>query len=119
MAMPLGKRRLRERCSGRLRGSDRRMLVRRRFQILALCLGAVLVMWLSATGVAVADPVEEGAGCDPIDTSVCLLPWPNDYFTVADPSTATGIRLNVSPLATPRSASGAPIDPADWNRLDG
>ena len=74
----------------------------------------------SAAQTALADPVQEAAaGCDPIDTSDCLLPWPNDYFTVADPGTATGLRLNVSPLATPRNAAGAPIDPTDWNRLDG
>src|SRR5207253_4820122 len=51
--------------------------------------------------------------------SDCLLPWPNNYFTTADASTATGIRVNVSPLATPRNAAGMPLDPTDWNRLDG
>ncbi|TMK97786.1 MAG: hypothetical protein E6G34_08805 [Actinobacteria bacterium] len=77
-------------------------------------------MSASATGVAFADPVQDAAAvCDPIDQSDCLLPWPNDYFTTADASTATALRLNVSPLATPRNAAGTPIDPADWNRLDG
>ena len=27
--------------------------------------------------------------CDFLDPAVCLQPWPNDYFTVADPSTDT------------------------------
>ena len=57
--------------------------------------------------------------CDRLDPSLCLLPWPNDFFTRSDPSTATGRRLNVSPQATPQNAAGTPIDPTDWNRLDG
>jgi hypothetical protein len=57
--------------------------------------------------------------CGPIDPSVCLLPWPNDFFTRPDRSTATGRRLAIDPLATPRNVAGAPIDTSDWNRLDG
>src|SRR5437660_4982272 len=93
---------------------------RRRLQILGVFFAVVLAMSASATGVALADSVQEAAAvCDPIDESDCLLPWPNDYFTTADASTATGIRLNFSSLATPRNAAGTPIDPTDWNRLDG
>ena len=67
-----------------------------------------------------ADAVQNLAGvCDPIDPSDCMLPWPNDFFTVKDPHSATGLRLAVSPLATPRNAAGLPVDPTDWNRLDG
>jgi hypothetical protein len=79
----------------------------------------LFVSW-SANEAALADPAQEAAEvCDPIDASVCMLPWPDNFFTVADASTATGLRLNVSALATPRNQSGAPIEPADWNRLDG
>jgi len=95
-------------------------VVRRRIGFLGVFVAVVLVVSAPAAGVALADPVQEAAAvCDPIDESDCLLPWPNNYFTTADASTATGIRLNVSPLATPRNAAGAPIDPTDWNRLDG
>jgi hypothetical protein len=95
-------------------------LARRRFEILGVFFTVVLVMSASASGVALADPVQEVAAvCDPIDQSDCLLPWPNNYFSAADASTTTGIRLNVSPLATPRNAAGTPLDPTDWNRLDG
>jgi len=95
-------------------------VVRRRIGFLGVFGAVVLVVSAPAAGVALADPVQEAAAvCDPIDESDCLLPWPNNYFTTADASTATGIRLNVSPLATPRNAAGAPIDPTDWNRLDG
>src|SRR4051794_9180356 len=57
--------------------------------------------------------------CDPIDSHACLLPFPNDYFTVADPTTATGRRLNLNPLAMPRNLAQKPIDPTEWNRNDG
>jgi hypothetical protein len=58
-------------------------------------------------------------GCDPIDPAACLLPFPNDYFTVADRSTATGRRVAFSPGEMPRNVAGTPIDPAEWNRNDG
>ena len=68
-------------------------------------------------------PIEvEGAddpNCDFLDPSMCLLPWPNDRFTVADTATETDRRLNLSPLAMPRNSAGKPIDPSDMNRGDG
>ena len=57
--------------------------------------------------------------CDPIDPHACLLPFPNDYYTVADPTTATGKRLNLNALSMPRNVVGKPIDPTEWNRNDG
>lgn len=57
--------------------------------------------------------------CDPLDPSMCLFPFPNDRFTVADPTTATGRRVDLSPLSTPRNTAGKPIDPTEWNRNDG
>lgn len=75
---------------------------------------------LAAPVVAVADPVGEASGCDPIDPARCLLPFPNDYFTVADAATVTGRRINISPLATPRALQGAkPILTDELNRNDG
>ena len=57
--------------------------------------------------------------CDFLDPAVCLQPWPNDYFTVADPDTDTGRRLNINPESTPKNLGGAPIDTTDHNRADG
>jgi hypothetical protein len=66
------------------------------------------------------DAALEAAGlCDPTDHAACLLPFPNDFFTVADPTTDTGRRVNFSPLAMPRNAAGKPVDPTEWNRNDG
>lgn len=69
---------------------------------------------------AATDQVLTDAGlCDPTDTAACLLPFPNDFFTVADPTTDTGRRVNFSPLAMPRNTAGKPMDPTEWNRNDG
>lgn len=57
--------------------------------------------------------------CDPLDPAVCLLPFPNDRFTKADPSTDTGRRVNFSVLSMPRNVASVPINPIEWNRNDG
>jgi hypothetical protein len=66
---------------------------------------------------AIASPADHV--CDPADTAACMLPFPNDWFTVADSRTSTGRRVNLSPLATPRAVGAIPIDPKEWNRSDG
>ncbi|MES2489749.1 MAG: Calx-beta domain-containing protein [Pseudomonadota bacterium] len=57
--------------------------------------------------------------CDFFDNHYCLFPWPNDHFTKADSSTATGKRINLNILSMPRNIAGKPIDPTEWNRNDG
>ena len=59
------------------------------------------------------------AHCDPIDVTQCLLPFPNDFFTIADASTATGRRLNLPMQAMPTNNAGVQVNPADLNRNDG
>ena len=63
------------------------------------------------------DPSTEGR-CDPLGAR-CLLPWPDDHLTVADPSTPTRRRLAIDPLSTPANASGVHIDVTDQDRGDG
>jgi hypothetical protein len=58
-------------------------------------------------------------GCEPFDAASCLLPWPSDFYTKADPSTATGKRLNLLPTTTPRNVAGKPVDVLELNRHDG
>ncbi|HET7531401.1 MAG TPA: hypothetical protein VFJ98_10620 [Mycobacteriales bacterium] len=65
-----------------------------------------------------ADPTNP-AGCDPIDPAQCLLPYPNDWFTKPDASSATGRRLDLDLLAMPRNIEGKPVEPQEWNRSDG
>lgn len=92
-------------------------MIRRLFAWVAA--GGVALSLAGPAGVMGSPRLAAGHTCDPIDPSLCLLPWPNDFFTRRDPTAATGRRLNVSPLATPRNVAGAPVDPTDWNRLDG
>jgi len=61
----------------------------------------------------------ESLQCDPLDERACLLPWPNDAFTVPDADTPTGRRLDFHPDATPLNVDGTPIDVTDQNRADG
>ena len=65
------------------------------------------------------DPI----GCDPIDDTPeqapCMLPYPNDWFTKPDPSSATGRRLDFNPLAMPRNVAGKPVETQEWARSDG
>jgi hypothetical protein len=95
--------------------------------VLLAVLGAVLVAGAGAS----AHPLLGAGGdlqtlqppgaawCDDFDPTVCLQPFPNDYFTALDPSTATGRRIDFNVLAMPRNALGKPIDPTEWNRNDG
>src|SRR3954463_1941712 len=64
------------------------------------------------------DPANPQA-CDPIDPAQCMLPYPNDWFTKPDASSATGRRLDLNALAMPRNIEGKPIEPQEWNRSDG
>jgi hypothetical protein len=57
--------------------------------------------------------------CDFMDPAVCLQPWPNDYFTIADGSTDTGRRLNLAQASMPSNRQGVPINIRDYGRADG
>ena len=65
-----------------------------------------------------AEPAGTGS-CDAVDPTSCLLPWPNDRFTRADPSTATGRRVDLPVEGMPANLGGTRIDPKEWNRSDG
>jgi hypothetical protein len=79
-------------------------------------LAVAVVVMLALPAAASAEPAGR---CDPFDPSVCLQPWPNDYFTVDDRTTDTGKRVNLDLASMPRNAAGKPIDPTDFNRNDG
>jgi hypothetical protein len=57
--------------------------------------------------------------CDPIDPANCLLPWPNDHFTVKDRHSATGRRVSLDPASMPTHAGGVSISPSDYSYSDG
>jgi hypothetical protein len=85
----------------------------------ALALGLGALPTLAAPLDEVFDTLA-GDACDPLDPTLCLLPFPNDHFTVADPDTDTGRRVAFHPAAMPRVAQDTkPVDPTEWNRNDG
>ena len=63
--------------------------------------------------------VENPDRCDPIDPARCLLPFPNDYYTVRDQGSATGRRVDLKTASMPANASGTHIDAAPYNASDG
>ncbi len=62
------------------------------------------------------------SGCDVLQTAPaghdCLLPWPNDAFTVAA-RTSTGRRLNISAKVDPTNVHGVHVDTTAQNKADG
>ncbi len=49
----------------------------------------------------------------------CMLPFPSDYMTVADSSTPTGRRVNISTASMPANSDGVNVDTAHFNLNDG
>jgi hypothetical protein len=73
--------------------------------------GAIAAAGLAMLGVA-APASAAPRGCDPIDPSQCLLPWPNDHFR-------KGGKLALRDSMMPRNKEGKPIRAADYNRSNG
>ncbi|MEW6270306.1 MAG: hypothetical protein AB1689_13525 [Thermodesulfobacteriota bacterium] len=61
----------------------------------------------------------DGPRCDFLIDDRCILPYPSSVFLDEDPSTPTGLRVHYDVGSLPANASGKPIDPTDWNTLDG
>ncbi|MGS2620035.1 hypothetical protein ACVCAH_37030, partial [Micromonospora sp. LZ34] len=80
--------------------------------------GTVLLGTAAAAEPPTRQPAAHG-DCDPIDPTACLLPFPNDYFTVPDPASPTGKRVRFAAFSMPANVHGTPINPAEWNRQDG
>ncbi|WP_436774525.1 hypothetical protein [Yinghuangia sp. YIM S09857] len=57
--------------------------------------------------------------CDPIDPAACMLPFPNDWYTVRDRRSETGRRLALTPSMMPVNTAGQTADPTAFNRGDG
>jgi hypothetical protein len=59
-------------------------------------------------------------GCNPLAiTSECMLPYPSDFLTKPDPTTPTGLRMNLPPHALTIPKGSTPIDLTPFNRGDG
>ncbi len=66
--------------------------------------------------------IEIKEGCDFIaepENHVCMLPFPDDYYTVADPSSATGRRMNFKTEAMPANGHGEHVEAEPYDASDG
>ncbi|MGC1165279.1 MAG: hypothetical protein WA862_04155 [Solirubrobacterales bacterium] len=66
--------------------------------------------------------MSQAGSCDFIaqpGNPLCLLPFPDDYYTVADPSSPTGRRVAFTTAGMPANVFGSHIDPAPYNASDG
>ena len=82
---------------------------------------ATTCLALALAPAAIAAPEDEvdlanADRCDFIDPSVCLYPFPNDWFAAGSGSSR---RLNLHPDSMPANVTGKRVDPAAWNRNDG
>ncbi len=68
--------------------------------------------------------------CDHLVPEHCLYPFPNNHFTIADSSSATGLRVHLDAASAPVAQAvaipplgldspGGALAPAEWNRNDG
>jgi hypothetical protein len=94
-------------------------------RISVLLLVTVAVGGSASTSVAAPPPpvdLSRADSCDFIgaqEGSMCLLPFPDNYYTVADPSSATGRRVNLTDAGMPQNFAGVPITAAPYNFNDG
>jgi hypothetical protein len=104
-----------------------------------LALGALLFAGIAAASpqrdatIAARPAHKASEPLPPIDTSqaencdfitqpgdaTCMVPFPDDYYTVADPSSETGRRVNFKTAGTPTNAHGTHIDATPYNASDG
>ena len=55
--------------------------------------------------------------CDPLTPDYCQLPLPNSFFTRADATSPTGLRVNLSADTLPKDTLGRGVDPVHWNTM--
>ena len=104
--------------------AQRRKSFGRAFVTCALALALLVPVPAAAQARPGKPGVDLGAAgqCDFIaqqEGSPCMLPFPNDYYTVRDRSTPTERRLNLQTPAMPANASGVHVDAAPYNASDG
>jgi len=63
--------------------------------------------------------LSQQAHCDPLVPEKCLLPLPNDFYTVPDGASRTDRRVHFTPEALPKNPAGIPMDHVELNRSDG
>jgi hypothetical protein len=79
---------------------------------------AVLNRAAGAAATNPGHPAGPGNHCN-LDSSNCLLPFPDDWWTKPDPNTVTGLQVNIPAGAMPTNKVGIPASAAPYNDLDG
>ena len=112
--------------SGGIGSIGRALVVAAALALAGLVAPAALARSLGGRGGAVRSdslpPVNTEGGCEFIadpGTGVCMLPFPDDYYTVEDPTSQTGRRVHFSEEAMPANAEGHHIEAAPYNAADG
>ena len=57
--------------------------------------------------------------CDPLTPTYCGFPYPNNYWTVTDPDSVTGLRLALPKVTMPTDLNGNQSNPDAFNEMDG
>ncbi len=57
--------------------------------------------------------------CDPLTPTYCGFPFPNNYWTKADPDSVTGLRLALPDVIMPIDINGSQTNPDAFNEMDG
>jgi len=76
----------------------------------------------AATFIAAATaqiPSAVASPCDPMDTTRCAFPFPNDYFSVPGASTPSTRRLAFGGNTLPANQLRKVVAPGQWNEADG
>ncbi len=73
---------------------------------------------VSATDQAAIDALGVDGRCDELDAARCLLPFPSFRFTTPDPTTPTGVRVEL-PEGQLTNVGGAALQVEPWRSLDG
>jgi hypothetical protein len=72
-----------------------------------------------ASSAGAAGSAKSAADCQPFSGAPCLLPFPNNLFTVRDHSTPTGLRVHLPESAMPVNKHGQRVSVAEYDRNDG
>ena len=84
--------------------------------VIGLALASASLLASSAGAAASRKPA---ADCQPFSGTPCLLPFPDNLFTVRDRSTPTGLRVHLPANAMPVNTKGQRASAAEYDRNDG
>lgn len=99
-----------------MRGFAKRLQGARQTRAVIAMVALLLLGVLAAAPAAVA--ATPAADCKPF-AEPCLLPFPNNLFTRTDPTSATGVRVNLPQAAMPTNTNGVQVGVAPYDRNDG